>query len=276
MNTDELQHIKFEIQDKVALITLNRPEQMNTWTPTMSRDLSDAMYECDENDTIRAVVITGAGRAFCAGADLSGGEDGFTDRVEINRPPMWPYQIRKPVIAAINGAAVGVGITYSMLADMRLATPNAKIGFAMVRRGILPELASHVTVSQVAGFSRAADLLMTGRIISGQEAADMGVVGEIVDGDALLTRAMEIAEDIAVNTAPVSVAVTKALMWQNLGANIPKLMEAEGKFINWLGQSADVKAGVQAFLKKETPDWQMSPSKDVPEDLADLLKRPAG
>jgi enoyl-CoA hydratase/carnithine racemase len=135
MNTNELQHIKFEIQDKVALITLNRPEQMNTWTPIMSRDLSDAMYECDENDTIRAVVITGAGRAFCAGADLSGGEDGFTDRVEINRPPMWPYQIRKPVIAAINGAAVGVGITYSMLADMRLATPNAKIGFAMVRRG---------------------------------------------------------------------------------------------------------------------------------------------
>ena len=276
MNTNELQHIKFEIQDKVALITLNRPEQMNTWTPTMSRDLSDAMYECDENDTIRAVVITGAGRAFCAGADLSGGEDGFTDRVEIHRPPMWPYQIRKPVIAAINGAAVGVGITYSMLADMRLATPNAKIGFAMVRRGILPELASHVTVSQVAGFSRAADLLMTGRIISGQEAADMGVVGEIVDGDALLTRAMEIAEDIAVNTAPVSVAMTKALMWQNLGANIPKLMEAEGKFINWLGQSADVKAGVQAFLKKESPEWQMSPTKDIPEDLTDLLKRPAG
>ena len=276
MNIDGLQHITFEVHDKVALVTLNRPDQMNTWTPIMSRDLSDAMYECDENDDIRAVIITGAGRAFCAGADLSGGEEGFTDRVEIQRPPMWPYQIRKPVIAAINGAAVGVGITYPMLADIRIANATAKIGFAMVRRGILPELASHVTVNQVTGFSRAADLLMTGRIISGQEAADMGLISEAVDSDKLLDRAMEIAQDIATNTAPVSVAVTKALMWQNIGANIPKLMETEGKFINWLGQSTDVEVGVQAFLQKQTPQWQMSPTKDVPEDLADLLTRPAG
>ena len=276
MNVDELQQITFDVQDKVALVTLNRPDQMNTWTPIMSRDLSDAMYECDENDDIRAVVITGAGRAFCAGADLSGGEDGFTERTEIKRPPMWPYQVRKPVIAAINGAAVGVGITYSMLADIRLATPTAKIGFAMVRRGILPELASHVTVSQVAGFSRAADLLMTGRIFSGQDAADMGLISEVADNDHLLQRAMEIAQDIAINTAPVSVAMTKALMWQNLGANIPKLMETEGKLIDWLGQSTDVKVGVQAFLKKQTPQWEMSPTKDVPEHLAGLFKRPAG
>ena len=163
---------------------------------------------------------------------------------------MWPYQIRKPVIAAINGAAVG-GITYPMLADIRIANATAKIGFAIVRRGILPELASHVTVSQVTGFSRAADLLMTGRIISGQEAADMGLISEAVDSDKLLDRAMEIAQDIATNTAPVSVAVTKALMWQNIGANIPKLMETEGKFINWLGQSTDVKVGVQAFLQNK-------------------------
>jgi enoyl-CoA hydratase/carnithine racemase len=275
MNVDELQQITFDVQDKVAVVTLNRPDQMNTWTPIMSRDLSDAMYECDENDDIRAVVITGAGRAFCAGADLSGGEDGFTERTEIKRPPMWPYQVRKPVIAAINGAAVGVGITYSMLADIRLATPTAKIGFAMVRRGILPELASHVTVSQVAGFSRAADLLMTGRIFSGQDAADMGLISEVADNDRLLQRAMEIAQDIAINTAPVSVAMTKALMWQNLGANIPKLMETEGKLIDWLGQSIDVKVGVQAFLKKQTPQWEMSPTRDVPEHLADLIRRPA-
>tara|TARA_B100000900_G_scaffold251828_1_gene214586 strand:+ start:1578 stop:2408 length:831 start_codon:yes stop_codon:yes gene_type:complete len=276
MNVDELQQITFDVQNKVALVTLNRPDQMNTWTPIMSRDLSDAMYECDENDDIRAVVITGAGRAFCAGADLSGGEDGFTERTEIKRPPMWPYQVRKPVIAAINGAAVGVGITYSMLADIRLATPTAKIGFAMVRRGILPELASHVTVSQVAGFSRAADLLMTGRIFSGQDAADMGLISEVAENDHLLHRAMEIAQDIAINTAPVSVAMTKALMWQNLGANIPKLMETEGKLIDWLGQSTDVKVGVQAFLTKQTPQWEMSPTEDIPEHLADLIKRPAG
>ena len=275
MNIQELQQIDFEVTDQVALVTLNRPEQMNTWTPVMSRELSDAMYECDENDNIRAVVITGAGRAFCAGADLSGGEDGFTSKTKITRPPMWPYQVRKPVIAAINGAAVGVGITYSMLADIRLATPTAKIGFAMVRRGILPELASHVTVSQVAGFSRAADLLMTGRIISGQEASDMGVVGETHDGEVLLDRAMEIAKDIAVNTAPVSVAMTKALMWQNLGANIPQLMDTEGKLIAWLGESPDVKEGVQAFFDKRAPQWQMSPTKDVPADLIALTQKPA-
>ncbi|RPG29110.1 MAG: hypothetical protein CBC52_005675 [Gammaproteobacteria bacterium TMED92] len=274
MNINELQHISFDIQDRVALVTLNRPDQMNTWTPIMSRELSDAMYECDENDDIRAVVVTGAGRAFCAGADLSGGEDGFTSKTTITRPPMWPYQVRKPVIAAINGAAVGVGITYAMLADMRLATTSAKIGFAMVRRGILPELASHITVSQVAGFSRAADLLMTGRIISGQEAADMALISEATDQAALMNRALEIAHDIATNTAPVSVALTKALMWQNVGANIPQLMDTEGKLIAWLGGSADVKEGVQAFLQKRSPEWQMSPRHDIPEELA-ALTRPA-
>ena len=161
MADQSFEQIQLSIEDRVALITLNRPDQMNTWTPIMSRELSDAMYECDDNDEVRAVILTGAGRAFCAGADLSGGEGGFTDKTKITRPTKWPYQISKPVIAAINGAAVGVGITYAMLADIRLAAVKAKIGFAMVRRGILPELASHVTVSQVAGFSNAAELLLT-------------------------------------------------------------------------------------------------------------------
>ena len=255
MNIDGLQHITFEVHDKVALVTLNRPDQMNTWTPIMSRDLGDAMYECDENDDIRAVIITGAGRAFVPVPTYRVARVLLTESKSTSTDVA--YQIRKPVIAAINGTAVGVGITYPMLADIRIANATAKIGFAMVRRGILPELASHVTVNQVTGFSRAADLLMTGRIISGQEAADMGLISEAVDSDKLLDRAMEIAQDIATNTAPVSVAVTKALMWQNIGANIPKLMETEGKFINWLGQSTDVKVGVQAFLQKQTPQWQI-------------------
>lgn len=276
MNYEEFQQIEFKVQDRVALVTLNRPEQMNTWTPIMSRELSDAMYECDENDDIRAVVVTGAGRAFCAGADLSGGEEGFTSKTTITRPQLWPYQVRKPVIAAINGAAVGVGITYAMLADMRLATTTAKIGFAMVRRGILPELASHVTVSQVAGFSRAADLLMTGRLISGQEAATMGLIGDAVEQESLLARALDIAQDIATNTAPVSVALTKALIWQNLSANIPQLMETEGRLINWLGDTPDVKEGVSAFMQKRDPKWQMSPTNDIPEELAELTRRSKG
>ena len=266
------QQIQFDVQDGVALVTLNRPDQMNTWTPVMARELSDAMYECDEDDRIRAVILTGSGRAFCAGADLSGGEGGFTEKTKITRPTKWPYQIGKPVIAAINGAAVGVGITYAMLADIRIAAARAKIGFAMVRRGILPELASHVTVSQVAGFSNAADLLLTGRIMSGEEAKEKGIVSESLEAEVLLERAKAIANDIAQNTAPVSVALSKKLLWQNIASNIPQLMETEGKLINWLGDSVDVKEGVKAFFEKREPNWSMSPSRDIPEDLLNLTK----
>ena len=272
MANPNFEQIQFDVQDGVALVTLNRPDQMNTWTPVMARELSDAMYECDEDDRIRAVILTGSGRAFCAGADLSGGEGGFTEKTKITRPTKWPYQIGKPVIAAINGAAVGVGITYAMLADIRIAAARAKIGFAMVRRGILPELASHVTVSQVAGFSNAADLLLTGRMMSGEEAKEKGIVSESLDAEVLLERAKGIANDIAQNTAPVSVALSKKLLWQNIASNIPQLMETEGKLINWLGDSVDVKEGVKAFFEKREPNWSMSPSRDIPEDLLDLTK----
>ena len=272
MADQSFEQIQLSIEDRVAVITLNRPDQMNTWTPIMSRELSDAMYECDDNDQVRAVILTGAGRAFCAGADLSGGEGGFIEKTKITRPTKWPYQISKPVIAAINGAAVGVGITYAMLADIRLASTTAKIGFAMVRRGILPELASHVTVSQVAGFSNAAELLLTGRMMSGAEAQIKGIVSESLDAEVLLERARAIADDIALNTAPVSVALSKKLLWQNIASNIPQLMETEGRLINWLGESEDVKEGVKAFFEKREPSWSMSPSRDIPEDLIKLTK----
>jgi len=263
----ELTDVIFEVQDRVATVTLNRPEQMNTWTAKLAEDLSETMYECDENDDIRAVIITGAGRAFCAGADMSGGESGFTPN-RAARPPKWPYQIRKPVIAAINGAAIGVGITYPMLADIRIAAENAKIGFAMVRRGILPELASHITTAQVAGFSNAADLLLTGRIMSAGEAKDMGVLSAVLPREELLSHAQSIAQDIAQNTAPVSVALSKQLLWENFADRAPALMATEGKIISWLGSSSDAKEGVQAFLEKRDPEWQMSPSKDIPEEFA--------
>lgn len=264
------EQIKLEVDAGVATVTLFRPEQLNTWTPIMSRELSEAMQECDNNDAIRAVIVTGAGRAFCAGADLSGGEGGFTAR-EGDTPAqpvsaaIWPYQIRKPVIAAINGAAVGVGLTYPMLADIRLAADTAKLGFAMVRRGILPELASHITVAQVAGFSNAADLLLTGRIITGSEAKEMGIVSEALPKEDLLDRARTIADDIAKNTAPVSVALSKQLLWEGIADKMPPLMAKEGKIIQWLGASIDVKEGVQAFLEKRDPQWQMSVAKDIPE-----------
>ena len=259
------EHIEFERGGKVALVTLNRPDNLNAWTPTMSRELSEAMHECNDNDDIRAVVLTGAGRAFCAGADMSGGEEGFSGSQTLKREPLWPYQTNTPVIAAINGAAVGVGITYPMLADIRLAADTAKIGFAMVRRGILPELASHMTVAQVAGFANAADLLLTGRIITAQKAEQMGLLSECVAPEKLLERAFEIADDIAENTAPVSGALSKKLLWQANAAQFPALMETELKTIDWLIRSPDVKEGVQAFLEKRPAQWSMSPTRDIPD-----------
>ncbi|MEM7079200.1 MAG: enoyl-CoA hydratase-related protein [Pseudomonadota bacterium] len=266
------EQIQMDVDRGVATITLYRPEQLNTWTAIMSRELGEAMQVCDQDDTIRAVIVTGSGRAFCAGADLSGGESGFTPSEGEKRPTpvsetVWPYQIRKPVIAAINGAAVGVGLTYPMLADIRLAAENAKLGFAMVRRGILPELASHITVAQVAGFSNAADLLLTGRIITGAEAKEMGIISECLPKEALMDRAQAIARDITENTAPVSVALSKQLLWEGLADRMPALMAKEGKIIKWLGSSIDVKEGVEAFLEKRQPNWQMSVAKDIPAEF---------
>ena len=260
------EQIILETQGQVGLVTLNRPEKLNAWTATMSRELSEAMVECHENDDIRAVVITGAGRAFCAGADISGGEQGFTPSEDRNPTfdKFWPYMVCKPVIVAINGHAVGVGMTYPMLADVRLAPEDAKLGFAMVRRGILPELASHITVSQVAGLANAGDLLLTGRLITGQKAAEMGIINECLPKEQILDRAFEIANDIAANTAPVSVALAKKLLWEGIADRIPNMMEKEGKIIRWLVSSKDVKEGVQAFFEKRQPEWQMSPSKDIP------------
>ncbi len=263
----KFEQIELNTDGAVAVLTLNRPEKLNTWTDIMSRELSEAMYECDENDAVRAIVITGAGRAFCAGADISGGDSAFAprERAKTNRPPLWPYMVRKPVIAAINGAAIGVGMTYPMLADIRLVTEHAKIGFAMVRRGILPELASHLTVAQVAGHSNAADLLLTGRIITGPEALAMGLASECLPKEDLMPRAMAIARDIAENTAPVSVALSKQLLWEGLASKIPDMMKTEGKMLHWLGSSPDMKEGVMSFLEKRSPNWQMSVSKDIPE-----------
>ncbi len=178
--------------------------------------------------------------------------------------PLWPYQVRKPVIAAINGAAIGVGITYPMLADIRLVAEGAKISFAMVRRGILPELASHITAVQVCGLARAADLLLTGRTVTGAEAVQLGLASEVLPAADLLPRARAIAADIAANTAPVSVALAKALLWEEVSGRIPAMMEKEGRLLAWLGVQPDVKEGVMSFFEKRAPQWKMSVARDYP------------
>jgi len=260
------EHILFEVHDGVALVTLNRPEAMNTWTALMATELTDAMQRSHDEDAIRAVVLTGAGdKAFCAGADLTRGGGTFSgrERPAETRTPVYPFQISKPVIAAINGHAVGVGITYPMLADVRIVAENAKIAFAFVRRGVLPELASHVTVAKVAGLSGAAELLLTGKTIKGKEAAEIGIASRALPAAEVLPAAMEMARDIAVNTAPASVAVAKRLLWEGMSSNVPDMMRREGPLFAWLGNQPDAREGVVSFVEKRSPKWSLS-AKDVP------------
>jgi enoyl-CoA hydratase/carnithine racemase len=266
------EQILFEVTDGVATVTLNRPQAMNTWTAVMAAELSEAMRRCHDDDAIRAVVLTGAGdRAFCAGADLTRGGGTFSGRdasgarrAEPAARPTYPFEIAKPVIAAINGHAVGVGITYPMLADVRIVAENAKIAFAFVRRGVLPELASHVTVARVAGLSGAADLLLTGRTITGREAAELGIASRALPQADVLPAAIAMARDIADNTAPASVAATKRLLWEGLVTSVPEMMRREGPLFAWLGNQADAREGVTAFVEKRPPRWTVSP-KSIPE-----------
>ncbi len=265
----------YEEADHVATITINRPEKMNTWNATVAAELSEALQQANADNDVRAVVLTGAGRAFCAGADLERGGDTFAGRERgdtedetqrgRNVRHVHPHEIDKPVIAAINGAAVGVGMTYPMLCDIRLVAEGAKMGFVFTRRGMMPELAAHLLVQRVAGLSNAADVLMSGRIFTAAEAHTMGIVSKVLPKDELLSAAHDMAKDYA-NTAPASVAITKRLLWKGLESNPVDMMRAEGPAFAWLGNQPDAKEGVMSFLEKRPPQWSMSPS-DIPDDF---------
>ena len=258
--------IKYEVSNQVALITLNRPDRMNAWNAAMASELSSALELANNDDEVRAVVLTGAGRAFCAGADLQRGEETFAGREEPvvdETKSVQPHQIDKPVIAAINGAAVGVGMTYPMLCDIRIVAEDAKMGFVFTRRGMIPELASHLLVQRVAGLSNAADLLMSGRIFLGKEAAELGIASLAVPKEQVLEVALAKAGDY-VNTAPVSVAITKRLVWSGLQSSMPEMLEKEEPLFAWVGNQADAKEGVMSFIEKRTPAWKMSAATDTP------------
>ena len=265
--------ILLDVKDQVATITLNRPDRMNAWTARMAAELSDALHECNVRDDVRAVVLTGAGRAFCAGADLGRGGETFQGRERRREPaaeqpkPIFPWQIDKPVIAAINGHAIGVGLTYPMMCDMRIAAEDAKLQFAFVRRGVIPELASHAIVARVAGFSNAADLLLSGRIIRGREAAELGLVSKALPRDEVLPAALERARDIAVNAAPMSVAISKRLLWEGVTLSVPEMRRREDPLFAWVGGQADAHEGVVSFLDKRPPEWKLSATRDRPELL---------
>jgi len=258
----------YEVRDHAALITFNRPDKLNTWNNTVAAELSQALQDAESDDAVRAVVLTGAGRAFCAGADLERGADTFAGRESgagRSERNVHPYEIGKPVIAAINGPAVGVGMTYPMLCDIRLAAEKAKMGFVFTRRGMMPELAAHLIVQRVAGFSNAADLLLSGRIFLAEEALSLGLVSKVLPPDELVEAALAMANTYAL-TAPASVAITKRLLWKGLHGSLEEMMRAEGKPFAWLGNQSDAREGIRSFLEKRDPQWTLS-VKDIPGGL---------
>ncbi|MBW2244514.1 MAG: enoyl-CoA hydratase/isomerase family protein [Deltaproteobacteria bacterium] len=266
-------HIIFAVEDGVATITLNRPDRMNAFTFPLGAELERAYARCDEDDAVRAVILTGAGKAFCAGADLGGGGKTFDDveggrsgaRSGARARRLQAWQVRKPVVAAINGHAVGVGLTLAMQCDLRIVAREAKLAFAFVRRGIIPELGSHAILPRVIGFSRAADLLLSGRTFRGEEAAALGVASEALPAEEVLPRAQEWAADVAANAAPASVAIAKRLLWESVTETPAETMAKEGPLLAWIGKQPDAAEGVRSFLERRPPEWKLSASTDLPD-----------
>jgi enoyl-CoA hydratase/carnithine racemase len=263
-----LEDITVERDRGVALITLNRPEKRNAYRAQMGAELGAAYRACDADDEIRAVVLTGAPPAFCAGADLSRGEgtfgrpdDAFT--AAAFDPPAW--RIRKPVIAAVNGHAIGLGLTMALQCDLRFMAADARYGVVQVRRGVLPDAYSHWTLPRIAGLAAAADILLTGRTFDGEEAKDLGIANRCLPADEVLPAALDVAHDIAVNVAPMSVALSKRLLWQAMDLGPDEVGRLETEFHRVVMGGADAKEGVMAFLERRAPDWSMRVSRDWPD-----------
>ncbi|MBL7496681.1 crotonase/enoyl-CoA hydratase family protein [Frankia sp. CNm7] len=288
------EHIRLETVDGIATITLSRPEALNSFTDTMEGELIAAYDLVDSDDSVRAVVLTGAGRAFCAGMDLGdggaafdvwsasgSGPEGARPRDDAlrrdggGRVALRMYEARKPIIAAINGPAVGVGITMTLAADFRLAVPAAKIGFVFARRGLVPESCSSWFLPRLVGMQTALDWMYSGRIFTSEEALAAGLLRGIHEPADLLPAARVLADSLTRESAPVSVALTRQLLWRMLGETHPmRAHEAETLAINVRGVSADAREGISAFLDKRPAAFPQRVSTDTP-DLSAQLPAPA-
>jgi enoyl-CoA hydratase/carnithine racemase len=272
----DFEQIRYEVADGVLTITLNRPDRLNAFTETMLNELIAAFDASDADDDVRAVIVTGEGRAFCAGADLAKGGETFDWRERAasgdvprdggGRVVLRIYDSLKPVIAAINGPAVGVGITMTLPMDIRLASTGAKIGFVFASRGIVPEAASSWFLPRVVGISQAMEWVATGRVFDAQEALDGGLVRSVHTPIDLLPFAHSLAREIAGNTAPVSVALARRLMWRGLGAAHPMFAhQADSRAMFSRGQSADAVEGVTSFLEKRPASYPDKVSDGLPD-----------
>jgi enoyl-CoA hydratase/carnithine racemase len=275
----DYEQIVVERDGPVVLVWLNRPERQNAWTWTMSREMNDAFAAADADDDVRAIVVTGKGKQFCAGADLGSGGETFSGRgtsagTRDDRQDALRYKpvqrLNTPVIGAINGGCVGAGLTMPLAWDIRIAAEDAKMGFVFNRRGIMPDADLIWWVPRLIGFSRAADLLLTGRIFTGAEAAEWGLVSRAVPREQVVDTALEMARDIATNVAPVSAAITKRLLHRFIVETDRRgALALQSKFFNWTGRQADAKEGVTAFLERRDPAWTLSKNDNFPEDIFD-------
>jgi enoyl-CoA hydratase/carnithine racemase len=263
------QDLCFEIDAGVARITLNRPAQRNAFSGAMGEALGAAYRRCDEDDAVRAVVLTGTGDAFCVGADLGPGAETFAapEMAGFSAAAFDPpaFAIRKPVIAAVNGHAIGLGFTMALQCDLRILAREGKYGVVQVRRGVMPDAYAHYTLPRIVGVSRAADLLLTGRKIDAEEAERLGLASRVVPASEVLPIALEIARDIAANTAPLSVAVTKRLLWESSALGPADVERKETALHHHLMGRADAVEGVLAYLERRAPVWKLSVSRDWPE-----------
>ncbi|MEU1521952.1 crotonase/enoyl-CoA hydratase family protein [Nocardia rhamnosiphila] len=276
--------IRLDISDSVATITLDRPDKLNAFTTAMGYELIEAFDTCDQDDAVRAVVLTGAGRAFCAGADLSAGAETFVAPEEAATEDfrdgggelvLRMFESRKPIIAAINGPAVGVGITMTLAADFRLAADNARIGFVFNRRGIVPESCSSWFLPRLVSMQKALDWVYSGRLIDAAEAHEAGLFYGLYPAESLLEQAYALARRITEHSAPVSVALSRQMLWRGLGADHPMIAHrVESRGIHSRGASADAKEGVSSFLEKRPARYPDSVARDLPDIFGDDLPVP--
>jgi enoyl-CoA hydratase/carnithine racemase len=273
----DFEEIRYAVRDGIATITLHRPERLNAFTPKMLFELIRAFDQTDADDDVRVVIVTGEGRAFCAGADLGSGGDtfdsnkqGVKDTVDTHRDggglvTLRIYESKKPVIAAINGPAVGVGVTMTLPMDIRIASKSARFGFVFARRGIVPEAASSFFLPRLVGMERAAEWVYTGRVFDADEALAGRLVSRVVEPDQVVPAATALAREIADNTSAVSVALSRHLLWRNMTVSHPiEAHRIDSKCIFTMGRSPDAYEGVSAFLEKRPAKFPMKVSQDMP------------
>jgi enoyl-CoA hydratase/carnithine racemase len=274
----DFQDIAYDVSEGIATITLHRPDKMNAFTGRMMHEIISALDMTDADDNVKVVIFTGSGRAYCAGADLSSGGETFAKGgSDVQTKQGVPrdggglvslriFESLKPVIGAINGAAVGVGVTMTLPMDIRLASDSAKFGFVFAKRGIVPEACSSYFLPRIVGIQKATEWVFTGRVFSAQEALDGGLVRSVHPADQLLSAARDLAREIADNTAPVSVALSRRMLWRMLGASHPmEAHRADSRGIMERGRSADSKEGVVSFLEKRAAVYPDLVSDGLPD-----------